>query len=379
MFHQRIVDADQHIVEPPDFWTSRMAKKYQDVAPQLVDYPDGGQAWSFEGGAWLRPMGLEGAAGQRPSDVSWKSSYDFMLPGCFDPKARLEAMDIDGVDHALLYPSIALSASSILDDELYIEVFRTYNDALWDWCAEGDPKRMHALAIIPACGVETAMQELDRVAKIGFKSLMFTSWPSGDANPTAADEPFWSLCESAGMVVSIHGKGFGRVSGSSGAVPGKKSSRVLRKVRQELINDHRASGLGVTGPVGQFVLTGILDRHPSLKLSMVETGTGWVPFFMEQLDRVYTHQRWMRDEQLSRLPSNYVRRQIKGTIQLDGMAMVYRHMIGVENIMFSTDYPHATCDWPNSRQWAHFIMRGVPEDEQDMIMQGNAAEWYGLN
>jgi predicted TIM-barrel fold metal-dependent hydrolase len=79
------------------------------------------------------------------------------------------------------------------------------------------------------------------------------------------------------------------------------------------------------------------------------------------------------------MPSEYLKKQVRGTIQLDGVAIVYREAIGANRIMFSSDYPHATCDWPNSRQWMHHLTKGCTDDERERILAGNALEWYGLN
>lgn len=382
MLMHRIVDTDQHVIEPPDFWTSRMSKRWQAVAPRVVDYPKGGQAWSFEGGVWMRPFGLESAAGRAPASLNtYGNTFENMDPSSYDPHKRLEAMEIDGIDTAILYPSVAMSASSIQNDDLYMECFRTYNTGLWEWCQEGDPKRLIPAAIMPAIGVESAMQELERVAKMGYQTYMFNAWPSGNKYPTAADDPFWRLCEETGTVISLHGSGAGRAQIAPGAMAGAKTPKgtTIKRMGQEHVNDTRASGLHVGQPLGMFALTGILERFPKLRLSLVETGAGWLPFHMEQLDRTYSFQRWAVGRHLEKMPSDYLNRQMRAGIQLDGAAVSYRHEIGVEKIMYSTDFPHATCDWPNSRQWTHFILKGVPDKEQEMILSGNAREWYNLD
>ncbi len=377
MLH-RIVDADQHVIEPPDFWTSRMPQRFQEVAPRVVDYPRGGQAWSFNGGEWFRPFGLEAAAGRAPADLdTWGNSFENMNPACYDPTARLGDMDIDGIDVAFLYPSAARNISSTQDDELYLELFRAYNDALWDWAQEGDPARLIPVAYMPAIGVESAMQELERCAGKGYRTYVFNDWPGGARFPTAADEPFWSLVEELGMVISLHGPGAGRTVAAVGAMTGSASTKA-EDTSQVYTNDNRANALGIWKRLGMFAMTGILERHPRLRLNLVETGAGWLPFVEEQLDRTYTHQRSLGQNQLRKMPSEVIRAQVRACIQLDGAAITYRHLIGVDRIQFSTDYPHATCDWPNSRQWSHFIMKGVPEEEKDRILSRNALEWYGL-
>ncbi len=377
----RIVDADQHIVEPPDMWTSRMSKKYTDVVPHVVDFPEGGHAWNFGGGEWVRPVGLLSGAGRSPKDFNWHQSYDDMFASCYDPKERVRDMDIDGVDAAVLFPSIAMALSGCQDDGFYLDCFRTYNDAMWDWCQEGDPTRLYPAAIMPTLGTEIAMAELERVSRMGYKGFMFNSWPSGGPHPSDADDPFWALCQETDTVVCLHGPGAGRAKNEvADAMAGaRKDSNVIRRTPQERVTDSRATALGVVPAVADFVFSGILERFPRLKLAMTETGAGWQLFFMEQLDRTYTHQRWAWSSDLQLLPSEYLKRQTKATIQLDAFAVRYRHLLGVDNMMWATDFPHVTADWPNSRELIHLLFRDVAEDERDRILSGNATDFYGMS
>ncbi len=287
------LDVDQHLTEPPDLWTSRLPKKYQSEAPRVVDYPGGGEGWLFTESTWTRPVGLQSTAGVHPTRINWRTTYDAIDPACYEPKARLEAMDIEGVDRTLLFPSVAMTVAIIPDEDLYLECIRAYNDGVFDWATQADSQRVYPVALIPASGVEVAMAELARVAQKGFRTYMFNKWPSGQASPTPADDPFWALCEETGMIVSIHGGGAGRAGkvafsiegpnarpgseSSSGDSPSSKKAPEIPGMTQELVADGRSSGLFVQQPLAMFALTGILERFPKLNIAAVETGAGWMP------------------------------------------------------------------------------------------------------
>ncbi len=371
----RIFDTDHHVTPPPDMWTSRMAKKYQDIAPRVVDLPDGGQAWSFDGGSIMHLFGLENVGGVEPTQLSWKANYNDLPKSYYDPQARLETMDRDGIDVALLFPSVAGQAAAIYDDDIYFAHVQAYNDGIWDWAQEGDPKRMLPAAHLPNRGVELAMQELDRVAKKGFVHLQFTGSPSGSPLPVAGDDPFWAMVEETGFVVSMHG------GGSAGRPKPKAPSQgtPAPPVRdQETIAAMRSSGLGAQTALGLVILSGVLERFPKLKVSLIETSTGWLPQFLNQLDAVYTQHRWLGEQKLSRLPSEYAK-QVLISVDREIQGIKHRHQVGVDNITFGTDYPHIGSFWPHTRFYIDLLFNGVPEDEREKILWSNAATMYGVN
>src|SRR2546421_5461641 len=111
-----IFDTDQHLTPPPDLWTSRMPRKYQDTAPRVIELEDGTQAWSVEGGADIILFGLQNVEGTDASTFSWRTRYDRIRPAAYEPQARLKAMDIDGVQATLLFPS-ACRFGNIQDDD----------------------------------------------------------------------------------------------------------------------------------------------------------------------------------------------------------------------------------------------------------------------
>ncbi len=373
-----ILDTDQHVTPPPDFWTSRMSKQFQEMAPRVVDLPDGGQAWSFEGGAILHPFGVENVGGQNPKETRWQAHYDELDPAYYQPKARLEAMGADGITAALLFPSVAGQSSQIQDDALYAECLRTYNDAIWDWSQEGDPTRMFPTALIPCRDLETATGELARVAEKGFRHYQSIASPSGSPYPTAADDVFWGMVQDTGMVISMHG------GGGPGRTPRLHPSLDREKVAvpplrdQEAVTAVRAGGMGAPTSLALLVLTGVLERFPDLKIALIETSVGWFPWFVDQLDATYTQHRWLGEHKLSKLPSEYLA-NVKMNIDREIQCIKHRHQIGVDNVMFGTDFPHVGSFWPHSRFYLDLLFDGIPEEETEKILWGNGAALYGID
>ena len=371
----RIFDTDHHVTPPPDMWTSRMPKKYQDIAPRVVDLPDGGQAWSFDGGAIMHLFGLENVGGREPTELSWKTHYDELPKSYYEPQARLEAMDRDGIDVALLFPSVAGQAAAIYDDETFFAHIQAYNDGIWDWAQEGDAKRMLPAAHLPNRGVEMTMQELDRVVKKGFVHFQYTGSPSSSPLPVAGDDPFWAMVQETGIVVSMHG---GSSAGRPKPKAPAKASPAPPVHDQEMIAAMRSSGLGAQTALGVMILSGVLERFPKLKVSLIETSTGWLPQFLNQLDAVYTQHRWLGEQKLSRLPSEYAKQVLIG-VDREIQGIKHRHQVGVDNITFGTDYPHIGSFWPHTRFYIDLLFDGVPEDEREKILWSNAATMYGVN
>jgi predicted TIM-barrel fold metal-dependent hydrolase len=374
-----IFDTDEHITEPPDFWTSRMSKKWGTRVPHVIDDEQWGQAWSYDD-VWIRPFGLQSVGSEDPRKIGPVKSYDELDPGCFEPKARVEVLDRDGIGATLIFPSILGSCSVVRDDELYLDCVRTYNDALWDWCQEGDPERLYAVAQIPAIGVEQAMEELQRAAKKGFTSYAFNQWPGGGATPTPADEPFWSLLEETGMAMAFHGPGSGRakVEPAPEAKDGRHDVKRSLGQAQEMIAAGRGAGLSSTTHLALFVLTGILERHPKLKIGLIETSAGWLPAFGERMDEAYLQHRFLGEDQLKKLPSEYLK-QFKLNFDREWLGPKYRDVIGLDNLMYGTDYPHIGGFYPHSRFYIELLFHDAPKEDVEKILWGNAFEIFGKN
>ncbi len=367
-----VYDAGQRIIEPPDFWTSRLPQSSQANAPQLVADPGGGQAWSFDGGAWLRPVGLEVAAGLSPLDVRLSGySYAQLREGLFDSTARLNDLQVDEIDVASIFPTFGMSLRHIADADLQGTCVQAYNDGVKDWCDTGDSERLIPQALIPANNPVAALEELKRVVRLGFKGIVFTGWPNGGDAPAADDDDaFWAICEEAEVVINL-------VDGGPNIVAVVDTSGPLGRPSLESLWAGRASPKGTN--VTWLIFTGVLDRFPGLKLALIETGAGWLPYYMEQTDDMYRRGRWFAHAKLRLTPSEYVKRNVRATIGGDRFAIEARSEIGLNNLMWASGYPSANgTPWPGSRLAMQELLHGVPDDEAAAIAGGNAARLYGM-
>ncbi len=382
----RIVDSDTHINEPADLWQSRLPAALRDLAPKVLRGSHGGQVWSFEGGkrtASITP--LCNVLGVSP--VKWEllcQDYGDLPPGAGAPEPRLRDMDIDMVDAHVLYPTYVMAGAQVYskrDRGLQIACVRAYNDWISEF-ASYNPDRLYALGTLPVTGVEDALEEARRVRELpGIRAIQMTAFPNGStqSNPSA-DEPFWSLMEEMEMPCAIH-VGFsegGEIEAAGEAADERESKDSFGTLTLARLNQERLA-VSTIPLMSQFILGGILERHPRLRLGLAEVGIGWIPFFLEQTTFNFMRHRFWTNDHLSMLPKDYFRRQCFATFQEDYYGLRNRDLIGVECLQWSSDYPHSGTDWPNSQNSITNQMRGIPEEEQRLILGGNALRMFGID
>ncbi len=378
-------DTDQHLTEPPDFWTGRFSKKFAEREPKFMHHHSQGPGWSWDGGNSVRPMGVVSVGGEDPRKIGNFKSFEEIDPGCYDPKKRVEVMDIDGAGAALLFTNASIFFHSVPDDEFYKDCARAYNDAAFDWAAAGDAKRLFPGAMLPMNNLEPAMEEMRRAAKKGFKHFISNRWPSGGPMPIEADDPLWATAEETGMVMSVHGFGGGRIRAQAKFPTATSPQAKLKGTAQfgaqsqELTAALRGAGLGSTQPLAAFIFSGVMDRFPKLKVALIETSIGWLPYFAEQMDALWLQQRWLDPSpKLKQLPSEYIR-SIYASFDREWLGVKYREHVGVDNVLFGTDYPHIGNFYPHSRFFLELVMQGVAPEEQEKMLWSNAAALYDAN
>src|SRR3984885_11748118 len=228
-----IISVDDHVVEPPNVWVDRFPSKYRAEAPHVEDRPDHTQAWVWEGRDF--PLSLMGSPRTRVFRTDGTGEdfrarhYDDMVPACYDVKARIEAMDIDGVRAQLLFPTFPRFAGTQFlnpkNPEMSLLVVQAYNDWMLDeWCA-ADPERFIPMIIIPLWDPSLAATEMRRMAAKGAKSVTFPENPAPLGLPsywTTHWDPVFSAAEETGMPLSMH------IGTSGGLVqPSKESSEAV--------------------------------------------------------------------------------------------------------------------------------------------------------
>lgn len=368
----RIIDADAHIHEPADTWHRRLPARLRDRAPKQIALDGGRIGWSFDGSTNVKPLSLLACAGLDSTEYEDRGTpMERIRPASYDPHLRLEEMEYDMIQAQVLYPSIALTGAHMYssDRELQNLCVQAYNDWLYEFC-EPAPDRLLGLPIGPMTGVEDLILEWKRVADRGAKGIIISSYPNGGNFAKPEDERFWAEVQEWDYPVHIH---FGFMSANAGA-SGAPPSGVSYMTSSFL----SGFGASVFKPVADIVYGGLFEEFPKLKVVAVETGIGWIPHYKEWMDDNFLRHRWHTGVHLKRMPSEYFADHIWATFITDPHGIESRHKIGVDHIMWSTDYPHSNSDWPNSQRTLAYELRNVPAHEKQMIIRDNAASLYKL-
>jgi uncharacterized protein len=380
----RVVSGDTHLEIDSRQWTHRVPAAYRDRAPRLVRLPDGADAWLIEGQA-LREVPMDLYAG-KGRDVwhPWGQSYA-ATAGTGPAEQRVREMDQDNIDAEVLFAGIShFMWRSIKDDEAYLAIVRAYNEFLAeDYCAVA-PDRLLGLAVIPQTGIEDAMRELELAAKRGLPGIVLGSYPSGKGYPTPDDDRFWAAALDLQVPVTVHQE-IQRQGGPLLKMP-REPKDIVRRMgattgfAEQLTKFARTGGFNAM----QLTLSGVFDRFPALEIFFAETQIGWIPFFYEQADLRYErHLHWATEafgfEPLKQgLPSVYMRRHCLWGFQYDRVGVELRDKMGVDRLIWATDFPHQESEWPNSLAVIDRNFAGVPERDKQLMIRDNAVRFFRL-
>jgi predicted TIM-barrel fold metal-dependent hydrolase len=366
-----VISADSHVLEPPHIWTTYLPKKFHDKAPRVVPDGDGGEAWQFSPDIPPAPIGIYASAGRAHDDIRWTGvTFAAANQGNFHGSARLAEQDVDGVDAEVLYGSGRMMSHfySDPDPEFHLAGVRAYNDWLCDDFVRVAPDRLIGLACIPALGVEAAIREMERALKQGCRGVWLNTFPSVGTAIHPDDDPFWDAAQSNGVAIHFHVRAMRRI-----AKPKPKGVR-----GDDLTGLANVGAADMITDLPEIIASGVHDRFPRLTFVAAEAGAGWVPYILEQLDDRWERNRSWLPVRLQHKPSDYYRRNWRSTFMIDHYAVRNRDVLGVDNILWASDYPHHGCDWPRTRQVLDEMFAGVPADERQRICAGNAARLYGL-
>jgi uncharacterized protein len=388
-----LISSDSHLEVPPERWTPRVPEKYRERAPKRIQLPEGGDGFLIEGQAVREVNFLDNRAGRdanewRPFGLDYEAAA-----GSGTPEQRLKEQDIDGIDAEILFPAQFGPTfwRSIGHDEVYRSVVRAYNDWLAeDYCSYA-PDRLLGLGVIPnTTNVDSAIDELRHCKELGLRGVLLTMFPGGKTYPTDDDDKFWEASLDLEMPVTIH-LGFGVFNGPPG--PAFKypleDPEMMKRIGRGFVDwvahfGWKASpALSPALTLTQLVLHGLFDRYPKLNVFMAEARVGWVPFWLESADLWYErHLPWAKQylgyKPLDRLPSEYVKQHIYWSILYERIGVLLRDEIGVDKIMFSTDFPHIESEYPNSRTVVDRLYKDVPEDERYRMWAGNTIDFFKL-
>jgi len=381
----RMADSDMHVMEPPDLWQRYIDPRFLDVAPVGLDeirrdmrvlVKD--HVLSISNRA-RTPV----AAAPRPAGIGWRphqdDAYSHAEERGWDAPSQLEAMDAEGLDRAVLFPSRGLFVLGLdtieqagdadgYEPELAAAVARAYNDWLHDFCAE-DPTRLFGAGLLAPHDVDAAADEVRRVVSdLGFKTV-FLHPGCVNRRPwhDPAYDPIWRACEELDVPICFHGGG----------------QNFLRpdytlEVFDNLMMWHTfGQPLGIMAVIVSFASGGVIQRFPNLRVGLLEGNCGWAPWLLNRLDE---HWEWTGAADapgLDRAPSEFFRSNCFLGVEADeGPVKYYVDWFGDDNLVFSTDYPHGDSKYPDSVQ--EFLGLPIPDETKRKILWDNWCRLYGM-
>ncbi|MGD0391101.1 MAG: amidohydrolase family protein [Acidimicrobiales bacterium] len=380
----RVVDADTHLTEPHDLWTSRAPASLRDRVPHVATV-DGSPSWVIEG----ELLGRAGAGGVIDRDGnkgrSFEGLYEWGIeqahPGAYDPVARLALLDEVGIHAQIIFPGVVGLGGQKLADVVEdvdlrtrcTEIFNDFNAEL----QEGSGNRLLPMAILPAWDIEASVREARRAKSLGLRGINLTSDTQDLGAPDLASpewDPLWDACSELELPVHFHIGASLTTMNYFGTYPWPSHDDDTK-----LAIGGTLLFIGNARVVVNIICSGLLERFPELKIVSVESGAGWIPFILEALDYEITENAPLARTRLSLTPTEYFRRQIYATTWFERTnlpSMVAA--VGEDNIMFETDYPHPTCLYPDPLKTAEENMRELSTTAQRKILGENAARLYHL-
>lgn len=359
----RMASVDDHVGEPATLWTDRLpADRWGDRVPAVRRDPDGTRRWFVDG----EPVPL-------PVQERWQEAVDGELAS---PAGRLHAMDQQGVDVSVLYPTAAGPAGQVLgrvtDPELELACVRAYNDWLVEEWAAASP-RFVPLCLVPLHPVEAAVTELERAVGMGHRGLVYPALPSlvrADAPELTAQghAKLWQACAALDVPVSFHS---GAAAEIMAPVPGAASPGYAAAL--EAINEPVSSALFVA----HLLLSQVLAPHPGLKAVFGENSLGWMGFALETMDYLVSVDR-LNIDTYPVMPSEVFARQCFCVGSYEHLAEVTTDAVPLRSVLWSTSHPGPGSTWPDTPVTVANALARVAEPACRQVLWENAAQLYRL-
>jgi len=389
----KIISVDDHVVEPAHVWQSWLPAKFSGRGPRVErrgvraiefagaaaykeqfddESPLKADTWVYEGIVYTHKRMVAAVGFPREEMTMTPITYDDMRPGCYDPKERLADMDVNWVEASACYPTFPRFCGQTFaegaDKELGMACVIAYNDwTVEEWCGDSGG-RLIPICLIPLWDVDAAAREVRRNAARGVRAAAFSEIPVHLGLPSIHSgywDPFFEACAETHTAVCMHIGSSSRMPATSpDAPPSVTATLGFGNAMISLVD---------------FLWSGVLVRFPTLKLAYAESQIGWIPYVLERIDDVWhDNQGWAQTKQIPEPPSTYFHRNIYGCFFKDQTGIDMRDRIGIDRITFETDYPHSDSTWPDSREVAGRLLRGLDEESITRILRTNAIDLFEL-
>jgi len=368
-----LVSVDDHLVEPAHLFEGRLPARFADRAPKVIRTKKGDDVWTYNDSI-IPNIGLNAVAGRPKEEYGIEpTSYEEMRPGCFDAAERIKDMNAGGVLGSMCFPSFPSFSGRVFgasdDKDLALAVLQAYNDwHIEEWCGSA-PGRFIPMAITPLWDAELCAAEVRRVAAKGCHSITFTENPATLGFPSFHSptwDPVWEAVCETDVVVSVHLGSSGQLAITAPDAP------IDVMITLQPMNICQAAA--------DLLWSRVFKQFPDIRFALSEGGIGWIPYFLDRLDRTYDmHHLWTGQDFGDQMPSEVFRQHFLTCFIADPVGVQLRHLIGTDNIAWECDYPHSDSSWPSAPEEVAEVMAGVPDDEVNKITFENACRWFAFD
>ncbi len=364
MTDYRLISSDSHVTIPDEAWQTYLEPEFRDRAPK-IERTDEGDFRVFEDRR-TPIMTLDNLAGKKPEEYSLNvRKLNDQRSGAGDPAERIKDMETDGVDAEVLYVGGPLATA---DTELRLASVRGYNRWLSDYSSYA-PGRLLGVAAIP---IDTPERAAEEIRFAGEQPGLYSGYiplfpPDGDYGDEKWN-PMWEAFLDTGLPVGLH------VGGRRPGTPSKSIFESAPRFMTGLV----MSKLTMAESISELIHGLVMQRYPDLKFVAVEGQIGWISFFKYYSDHLWEKHRFWTKSELEEPPSHYFDRQVFATFMEDPVGLRERHEIGIDNIMWASDYPHSETTWPNSKSLTDEWFAPLGEEDKAKVLWKNCANLYGL-
>jgi len=365
------ISADSHIVEAHDTYRAYIEPRYRDRAPHIARDANDNDIYVIPGMTDEIPLGLVAGAGVSAEDLKLRrkgTRFEDIHKSGSDPSYRVADQERDGVAGEVLYASVGMVLCNHPDFEYKDACFTAYNRWLAEYCA-GAPDRLFGLAQTAVLSADQAIADVQRAHEMGFVGMMMPGNPQHEDYDRPMYDPLWECCADLHMPICFH------ILTSKGS----DVNTVFQGARGNKLNGFMNIIRGVQDIIGLFVLGGVFERHPGLKMVCAEGDAGWLPHYMYRMDHAYErHGHHMDMRNLSRPPSYYIRENIYFTFQDDWIAFKTANEMNAKRLVWANDFPHSDATWPNSQALLAEHTQCVDDEARRWILRENVKELFRL-
>jgi predicted TIM-barrel fold metal-dependent hydrolase len=369
-----IVSVDDHAVEPPEAFIRHYPADKKDRAPKIID-KNGQDVWSWND-AIYPTIGLNAVVGRPRAEYGMEPTrFSQLRPGCFDAKARVDDMNVNGVLGSLNFPTmpsfaggVFVAAAQNAPDEALLAV-RAWNDwHVQEWCASA-PGRFIPMCLIPSWDMDATLAEMKRMSDLGVHAVSFSDNPSNIGLPSIHNdywEPFWKACSDYRMVINCH------IGTGARAMHPSPESPIDAWIT--------AMPISIANSAADWTFATFWKRYPDLRMALSEGGIGWIPYFLERADFTYDHHHeWTFSDFGKERPSDVFKRHIICCFIDDQFGVKNLDYMNEDMVCYECDYPHSDTVWPNVPEYLWASVNAMGPATIDKITHGNVMREYSFD